>query len=539
MTQESSDLDVSQPGGQSLAVIYLRVSTKEQAEKGGLAEGYSIPAQREALERKAKDLGAVVVAEFVDAGESAKSADRPNLQRMLAHIEQTKVDYVIVHKVDRLARNRKDDVDINVRIVSAGAKLVSATENIDETPTGKLMHGMLSSFAEFYSNNLATEVHKGMGQKAKMGGTPGKAPLGYLNVGKLTDEGREVRTVIVDQDRADIIRWAFKAYATGEWTLRTMADELEALGLRTRRTPKLAGKPVAPNILNRILRNPYYKGLVPYQGVLYEGNHESLVDEVTWHKVQDVLDGNAVGEKQRVYRHYLKSSVWCGRCTSRLIITVTTNRYGNIYPYFVCLGRQNRNIRCTRRAVLISKVERMVEDYWASVQLSPDRREELEAALQAELQASRAAADLQRKSLTTEKTQLINRRKRLMEATDGSHLRGSRATRGDRLGAGEALDAARSRRVPTCRGSSRVRHSCGQPQQGPRDGNQLPLGVHGSPRRRPPTLQPGVLRPALHRRRWRLRRADRAVQDHPTGRPGVDRQQKDPQDTTSVWGSRP
>src|SRR5437763_9576594 len=87
------------------AVLYLRVSTKEQATKGGEAEGYSIPAQRLACKAKAKALGAAVVGEFIDAGESARSADRPELQRMLQFIEEESVQYLIVHKVDRLARN--------------------------------------------------------------------------------------------------------------------------------------------------------------------------------------------------------------------------------------------------------------------------------------------------------------------------------------------------------------------------------------------------------------------------------------------------
>src|SRR5947209_1144280 len=90
------------------AVIYLRVSTKEQAERGGEVEGFSIPAQREACLRKAEHLGARVVAEFVDAGESARSADRAELQRMLTHLATDPVQFVIVHKVDRLARNRAD-----------------------------------------------------------------------------------------------------------------------------------------------------------------------------------------------------------------------------------------------------------------------------------------------------------------------------------------------------------------------------------------------------------------------------------------------
>src|SRR5437763_15154894 len=94
------------------AVIYLRVSAKEQPEKGGQAEGFSIPAQRDALRRKAEALGSIIVAEFLDAGESAKSADRPDLMRMLKYLIENHVDYVLVHKVDRLARNRVDDVEI-------------------------------------------------------------------------------------------------------------------------------------------------------------------------------------------------------------------------------------------------------------------------------------------------------------------------------------------------------------------------------------------------------------------------------------------
>ncbi|MFJ7738940.1 recombinase family protein, partial [Lysinibacillus sp. NPDC097287] len=138
----------------SRAVLYLRVSTKDQAQRGGELEGFSIPAQREACRRKAESMGATVISEFVDAGESARSTDRPELQRMLLMLSSEAVDFVIVHKVDRLARNRVDDVEINVAIQKTGARLVSVTENIDETPSGMLMHGIMSSIAEFYSRNL-------------------------------------------------------------------------------------------------------------------------------------------------------------------------------------------------------------------------------------------------------------------------------------------------------------------------------------------------------------------------------------------------
>lgn len=253
------------------AVSYLRVSTKEQAERDGDPEGYSLPAQREANRRKAAAKEAVIVEEFVERGESAKSAtSRPELQRLLGYLKTHTVDYVIVHKVDRLARNRLDDAQIHWAIKQAGAELVSASENIDETPSGMLLHGIMSSIAEFYSQNLAFEVNKGMEQKARTGGTPGRAPLGYQNVQVINHDGAQVRTVVVDPERAPHITWAFSAYATGDWTLKSMAFELEHRGLTTRPTPKSPASPIKYNSLYRILTTPYYKGdvvVVPHRVV--------------------------------------------------------------------------------------------------------------------------------------------------------------------------------------------------------------------------------------------------------------------------------
>ncbi len=147
---------------------------------------------------------------------SARSADRPQLQAMLTRLrEGAGVDYVIVHKVDRLARSRQDDVLITLVIRKAGAKLVSTTENIDETASGKLVHGIMATIAEFYSANLGTEALKGMTQKAKMGGTPGRAPIGYLNVREIVDAAVANGMVYVGSDtfyafdaRTGRIRWS-------------------------------------------------------------------------------------------------------------------------------------------------------------------------------------------------------------------------------------------------------------------------------------------------------------------------------------------
>lgn len=288
MTITEDQLATLTAEGVKLAVSYLRVSTKKQAEKDGDPEGYSIPAQREGSLRKAQQLGAVIVAEFIDKGESAKSADRPDLQRMLAYVkEHPGISYAIFNKVDRMARNRVDDVQITLALRQAGVSLVSANENIDETPSGMLLPGIMASIAEFYSRNLATETLKGINQKAKTGGTPTKAPIGYRNIRAINEDGKEVRTVDLDPDRATLVSWAFQAYACGNWTLRTLVDELEVRGLTMPPTPKYPARPVNVAQLQRVLTNPYFKGTVVWKGVQYEGRHPRLVDVETWKGLDD------------------------------------------------------------------------------------------------------------------------------------------------------------------------------------------------------------------------------------------------------------
>lgn len=144
-----------------------------QAKRNREPEGYSIPAQREACVRKAAELGCEVVEEFTDRGESAKTADRPQLQLLLDRVRQERdLDCVIVHKVDRLARNRYDDATISYTLKAAGVELHSVTENIDDTPFGRFMHAIVAANAEFYSANLAAEAKKGL-TRLRVGAEPG------------------------------------------------------------------------------------------------------------------------------------------------------------------------------------------------------------------------------------------------------------------------------------------------------------------------------------------------------------------------------
>ncbi len=353
--------------GTKRAVIYLRVSTAEQAQKGAGNEGFSLPAQREACAKRSRALSATVVEEFVERGASGRTAQRPALQAMLARLQEEPVDYVIVHKLDRLARNRADDVAIVMAIRKSGAQVVSVSENVDETPSGLLLHGIMSSIAEFYSSNLGAEVRKGTTAKARQGGTPYRAPLGYLNRREDID-GREVRSVVVDPERGPRIAAAFDLYATGEYSLSDLAGILEANGLRNRPKVGKPSQPIGSNRLRSILRCPYYAGVVSYGGKEYAGTHQPLVDAETWERVQQLLDSRRTsGERSWRHHHYLRGSIYCAACGSRLIYT-RANGNGGTYEYFVCSGR-SRGI-CKQRHHRARAVEQAIERYYRTVALS-------------------------------------------------------------------------------------------------------------------------------------------------------------------------
>ena len=354
------------------AIIYLRVSTAKQASTGGEAEGYSIPAQRGACQRKAEELGAAVVDEYVDAGASARSIDRPALQELLDRLlEKHDVDYVIVHKVDRLARDRADDVAIGLAIHKAGAVLVSASEQIDETPAGTLLHGIMATVAEFYSKNLSHEAKKGQREKVKRGGTPGYTPLGYLNALKRVD-GKEVKTVIIDRERAPHIQWAFESYATGQWSITDLVEELARRGLRTRETPTRRSASISRSQVHRMLSSVYYTGKLSFNGVVYDARHPKLISDRLWADVQDELSGRRLaGDRSWKHDHYLKGSLFCAKCGSRLGFGYSRGKGGTKYPYFYCLGRNKKRTDCNLPYLQTEQVERWVMAFWQKQKLSP------------------------------------------------------------------------------------------------------------------------------------------------------------------------
>lgn len=389
MTQieEQSQQPNPEPAIKEAAAIYVRVSSTGQLGRDGDEDGYSIPAQVKGCELEAASRGATVAKVYIERAESAKSDDRPVLQQMLKELPGLGVKYLIVHKVDRLARNRLDDATLYQRIVGMGIKLVSASENIDDTPAGQLMHGMLATFAEYYSNNLASEIMKGLTRKHEQGGTPFKPPIGYQSKRELIG-AQDIRGVILDPARAPLVQLAFTLYSTGEWSLKRLAAHLEERGLRSRGTRRYPERPLGDNRLQTMLRNPYYMGIVAWNGKRYPGKHDRLVSEDSFDHVQALLAVARVsGDRPQKHEHYLRGTVVCDECQGRLLYGRHRGRGGRQYDYFCCNNRavRRRETKCSSGHASVPTVEEHIEEHYRGVHISAEVQQQIRAELHAEL----------------------------------------------------------------------------------------------------------------------------------------------------------
>jgi site-specific DNA recombinase len=271
--------------------------------------------------------------------------------------------------------NRLDDANLLLRIEQSGAQLVSVLENIDATPAGRLTHGVLAAVNEFRSAGDAEKVKMGLSRKHADGGTISKAPIGYLNIRERI-EGREVRTVMVDPDRAPLVQMAFDLYVTGDHSISDIRDRLEEAGLRTPMTAKRAPAALSRSQVHRMLRDDYYIGVVTWDGAKNpNGRHKALIDNATFQKVQEVLKSAMLsGNRTRRHKHYLRGSLYCGYCGNRMVYHRVRGNGGE-YQYFGCLSHQSRRGRCEGRHLPVDHVERAVERFYATVRLTASKLE--------------------------------------------------------------------------------------------------------------------------------------------------------------------
>ncbi len=376
------------PGSRGTAVGYIRVSTEDQT------QGYSLDAQRAEIERFCERNGYSLDRLYADDGVSAHSdriENRPQLRALLDDAELKRFDVVIVHTVDRWARNTGVQSQALQRLGTAGVGFVSVTENVDfSTPGGRLLLTVIGGVSEFFSDQLGVHVAKGQHQRAREGLNVGPVPFGYtvLEPGGVAS---------IEPTEADAVRTAF-AMSAARRPNGEIARWINSQGLNTR-----SGRMFTPHSVRDLLRCRFYVGVVTYRGEEFPGKHEALVTSELFERVQ-VPRRVRRGQGRRsvgMPRGLLSGRLLCVRCRNRL--QSDRNRVGN--PMY----RERHGWECETngRAFVSSSIDGQIADVLRSLELREDWREHI-----AQLTAKEAGPSLD---------ELRDRRRRLVRGyADGA-----------------------------------------------------------------------------------------------------------------------
>lgn len=325
------------------AVCYSRFSSINQNSE-------SIEAQLRAIQEYANREGIEIIKAYIDEAESATSDKRPNFQKMIAELKQTKPDYVLTHKMDRFARNRYDSAIYKREIQRAGAKYIAVDQPITDSPEGIILESMLEGMAEYYSANLSREVSEKMkeyARKAKhLGGIP---PLGY-------DVDMD-KHYIINESEAEAVRLIFRMFIQGISYGKIIA-ELNNRGYRTKK-----GAAFGKNSIHDILRNEKYAGVYIFnratsknlgkrnthaskpdnEQIRIEGAIPAIISVDDYKKAQQILTTRKHSPRQNPDSPYILTGVIkCGHCGGAMTGKNNNGRY------YIC-SRSRRTGECENK----------------------------------------------------------------------------------------------------------------------------------------------------------------------------------------------
>ena len=244
------------------ACVYTRVSTDAQGEDGKV----SLPEQERMAKACIESKGWQYIRTYEDNGYSGRTMERPALQQMLLDIAKGEIDAIVIFKLDRLSRKQRDTLSIiEEHILKKEVDLVSLSETLDtSSPWGRAMIGVLSSFNQLESENIAQRTAMGRYATAREGGyAGGKPPLGYKAV--------DGRLVIVPEE-AEIVRLVYTLRGEG-MTLKAITDELNKRGYRSKK-----GNEFKHSAIQTILNNEQtYRGNYKYGKESCDNTHEPIL----------------------------------------------------------------------------------------------------------------------------------------------------------------------------------------------------------------------------------------------------------------------
>ena len=316
---------------------YIRVSTTKQG------EGVSLEVQKDAISRYA-ERNQFEIGLWLEELETAAKRGRPVFNQAMKLLRQEKHKGIILHKLDRGARNLKDWAEIG-ELSDRGIDVHFVNESLDlQSRGGRLSADIQAVVAADYIRNLREETRKGFYGRLKQGMYPLQAPIGYLDQG-----GGKPKTI--DPIKGPLVRKAFDLYATARYNLETLGEELHRLGLRNHR-----GGRVTRTGLSTILNNPFYMGLIRIRRTneTFAGIHEPLIGKTMFERVQNVLTGKVNARTQR-HAFMFRRMLTCATCGYSLI-----GERQKGYVYYRCHSKQCRSA-CIREEAVEAEVSRVLQ----------------------------------------------------------------------------------------------------------------------------------------------------------------------------------
>lgn len=252
-----------------------------------------------------------------------------------------------LYKLDRFSRNKYETAIHKKTLKDNGVKVLSAMENIPDTPEGIILESLLEGMNVYYSAELSQKVKRGMRETRLKGFYQGGGlPYGY----KVVD-----RKVVIDETKAETVRFMYDSYSKGV-TVKTMIAELTAKGILYK------GKPFAPNTVYGILGNEKYSGSYRKDDEIIDNIYPQLIPTDTYQKVREKAEKNKFGKRSIKTVYLLRHKVKCGYCGRPISAETGTARNGEVKRYYKCIGRKKDNNGCIKTQIPKDFLEEFVSN---------------------------------------------------------------------------------------------------------------------------------------------------------------------------------